>query len=612
MNIQFESLDLVNFRSIKEAHLDFIPGLHLVVGYNRVDEHSISNGAGKSALLPYSIPYILFGRFQEPSGEITRTGFQRRGEDFCTCTLKLKIDGEDIIVERGRKKDKPWLRVTGAETPIRGDQELSSLVGCDFHTLTSLLVLTRASVEGGLFYGTDAKRKDFFLSLAGIDKLITGSVEVLKGLRSKYSLEALELKTAYEVENRFGDLSGEMDTIRSEITSSKNKIITCLEKIDNFQVEIDACLQKKSSYDDLISDHETRALQLSQIHEQFKVLDEKYQAKGQLQATIQHLQERIKITSTERKKVESLSGGKCPTCYQVVPEKYALQVVKNFTEFQNTCEATLSSRKIDFDNVISEIEELEDLRISVVRKLNESKSVITKAQEDRSKVEVQMTRFSAEHDANLRSIQEYQETLEKLYGQLQILQDTQKQRQVRISSLSEDHLCFYNLDQACAGWTTFLKRTLPAYALREMAVSMSAFTDRCLKSLWDSRMSLNVSFDSTNEDLKIEIMNAVSELISIKSLSAGEQARIFLALALGSIIATRSFRGWSSNIFILDEVFDMLDRSGREVVYSLLDEMAVRFNLCVYVISHHEQPSNAKSVYMMVKDIDGSILQLAA
>ncbi len=66
--------------------------------------------------------------------------------------------------------------------------------------------------------------------------------------------------------------------------------------------------------------------------------------------------------------------------------------------------------------------------------------------------------------------------------------------------------------------------------------------------------------------------------------------------------------------FVLDEVFDGLDRTGRETILMLLHEMAMKFDICVYVISHHQDYTISEGfiggVYTAIKDDSGSRLVL--
>ena len=612
MNIQFKSLSIQNFRSIQKADLVFTPGLHIIVGHNQVEEFTLSNGAGKSTLIPCALPYALFGRFLTPDGKIMRSGFKRRNSDSepCNVILKLMRDDREVSITRGRRGTKPFLKVEGFDTPIKGDQELSQIVGCDFNTLTSLLVLTRASVEGGLFYGTDTKRKEFFLSLAGMDKMIDEAVDLVKNFKSIYSLESLELKTVYDVENRVGDVSQEMNRIVISIHNYELKEIETRDAIVGFKSTLESFTLQRVSLEESIKQNEDKLLQLDEINKQFSALSQLYEQRGELVATLNYAS--TKITEIDRQVAgfKKLSGGKCPTCQQDVTNEYVSSICSKLVEMSAYLNIQYTQKNAELVSLKEQIAGVENLKARTAQIIIDLRWKIKRDQDAKDSTDKSISQVMSDYKVNHERLSTYESTLIDLRGQLSELQALQFKRQDRLVQIHKDYTCFYNLEQACSSWLVFLKQTLPAYALSEMTAFMSTFTDRCLKSLWDSNVSLKVFFDKASEDLSVTICDKNGEETPIGTLSAGEQARIFLSLALGSIIATRSFRGWHSNLFVLDEVFDMLDRIGREVVYGLLHEMAKQFNLCTYVISHHEPPSNAESIYMMVKTDKGSVLEI--
>lgn len=611
MHVEFKSLKLKNFRSIKEAELIFTPGLHLIVGVNQIDEFATSNGSGKSSLLPYAIPYALYGRFRSPNGKIVRSGFKRRQvEEICSVDLELGIDKKIVQISRGRRGAKPYLKVEGADTPIKGDQELSSLIGCDFSTLTSLLVLTRASVEGGLFYGTDSKRKEFFLSLAGIDELIEHSTEVLKSFKSEFSLNSLELRTMHGVEVRNSNIEGEIKRIAGLLQEIDGKLSTATVTVDQFTGQSEQLIHSKKDIENELVVLSEKILKYKDAQSKLQGYVTVFEKRGSLQSTLKHLRDRVRELDNQQKAATSLKGV-CDRCFQDIPSEHVKRVIQSLENSKTTFQNQATERDTELQAVLIEIQGIEDLGKQLNDLLvnaNNSKSELDKK---RSLANEKLSNLSFAYQEALKVIDEYNPWKVSLSQQLQGLRLLQSRVASRIESLNEGATCFYKLEQACNSWLTFLKSTLPAYALGEMTAYMSIFVDRCIKILWDSHVSIGIQFDKATEDLVIQIKDSRGEEISIDGLSAGEQARVFLSLALGAIIATRSFRGWSSNLFILDEVFDMLDQIGREVVYSLLHDLAQQFGLCCYVISHHTQPTSVvtDSILRLIKSENGSILE---
>ena len=60
MNLQFSSIDIENFRSIKEMKVDLSnQGIVIVKGVNEYEDKATSNGSGKSSVFE-SIIFALF------------------------------------------------------------------------------------------------------------------------------------------------------------------------------------------------------------------------------------------------------------------------------------------------------------------------------------------------------------------------------------------------------------------------------------------------------------------------------------------------------------------------------------------------------------------------
>ena len=612
MYIEFKELKITNFRSVSDALLLYDTGVNLVVGDNQVEVNADSNGAGKSTCFVYALTFLIYSKIKTPDGKIKKTGFTQRGRKYCEVEGTLSInDGPDITIIRGRKGSRPYLKVVGSNTPISGNQDLSYLIGCSFDAFVSQFVLTRASLESSLFYGTDAKRKDFFLSIAGIEKMINVAAEFLKTEKARYSIEALELRTILSIEQKFDNVKDSIDDKTRSVARLTEQYNLSKKVIDTYQLQFSKLTDRLLQAQELLVQGETRLIELLEFDDQFRHLSNMYEKRGSLSSSISQLQKEGFSRTTYIKSLQSLSGGICDKCGSFLSKQHVAKAVSEVEETIKGINSVVNGSTKEFNSVVKSISEAEQLSLQSKKLLQSTRTDISDYKELISKVQIELQTLSVQKDSHQTRMNEIQEEYNSLLSQIEYLESVRVVRQNRIESFQETANCFTNFESACASWIVYLKKKLPAYALKQIASFMSSFAARCLRSMWDTRVTIDIFFDQTTEKLSIIIKDVFGRDTEIEDLSTGEQCRVFLSLAIGSIIATKSFKGWSSNILILDEVMDGLDRSGRNVMIQLLNELSVQFKMCIYVITHHSDVGPFEGrLYNLVKDDKGSHLTL--
>lgn len=610
MYVNFKSLKTINFRSVTDATLSYTTGVNLVVGDNQVESNADSNGSGKSTFFVYALTYLIYGKFKTPDGKVKKTGFIQRGCKFCEVEGVLSInEGPDITIIRGRKGNKPYLKIKGAKTPIVGSQDLSYLIGCPFDAFISQFALTRASLESSLFYGTDAKRKDFFLSIAGIEKMINVATEFLKSEKARYSIEALELRTMLSIEQRFDNIKDSIDEKKARLDKLTVQYNNAKNIISEYQGQFSKTTDKLLQVQELLSQSENHLIELLEFDDQFRHLSDMYERRGSLSSSISQLQKEEVSRINYIKNLQILAEGVCDKCNSFISKKHVDRVVKEVTEIIKGIKLVIVDSTNELNNLINEIQEIEQLSIKSKHMLQSGRAEITDYKELIVAVQSELKTLNVQKDASQVRMDEIQEEFNLLTSQIEYLESIRLVRQNRIESFQTTTNCFVNFESACTSWIVYLKQKLPAYALKQIAEFMGSFAARCLRSMWDTRVTVDIFFDQSTEKLNIVIKDVLGQSTEIEDLSTGEQCRVFLSLAIGSIIATKSFKGWSSNILILDEVMDGLDRSGRNVMIQLLNDLSVQFKMCIYVITHHSDIySFDGGLYKIVKDSKGSHL----
>ena len=125
MKLEFQNLELVNFRSFVGRHAFSFnePGLHFMRGRNEAEPRLTANDVGKSTLFD-CLSWVLWGR--------TAKGLQNldirpwaTGKKSTTGTVWVAVDGKSHQIERGA--DPNYVRVDGRDCTNEHINELLQL-----------------------------------------------------------------------------------------------------------------------------------------------------------------------------------------------------------------------------------------------------------------------------------------------------------------------------------------------------------------------------------------------------------------------------------------------------------------------------------------------------
>lgn len=584
MNIEFEKIEMQNFKSVGELieiNYQDLKGLNFIYGKN-LDVPNARNGSGKSSLIVDSLSFALFGR------TLKGTNNQYIPNRIIGDKLKpyvkvyFKIDGQRYSSEVYGKIVSGRMSTIGIELlklnddgSIDEDLTQSSVVktkqyiqdnllGCTFDIFKSSIILSSAEFMN--FYegmGKDAKRKYieniFSLNCFGnMYNIIKADLNDIKKELSYSKNEVLkEASSISNLEKKFQDYNDKsiknQEDIKSRILAKYNEIVKLKEEKEKLEKQSQDC-----------SDLKQKILDLKY---QIEDLDkEKYSAEKkniEFSSEIKHLNKLIKD-------LNNIKNGLCEKCKSVMDERYDLskntemikslteqiseneQKIKEFTTNIKTLKDEYSELKNQYENNQELIQKIDKLSLSIKYISSDIKNL--KSEYDNNK----------ENDKN-----PFEELLEKAKYTLKELKE-----KLILYNKNFKHLEI--LKEACS------ENGVKKFIIKDIVKLLNSLIQKYLNEIGAEMI---VFFDETM-DFKFLTQSGECEF---SSFSAGEKQRIQIStmLAFRDLILNGKIH---SNIFIIDEMLDSnVDTICIENVMKILKRKSVETNQNIFIISHRSE-----------------------
>ena len=528
--------------SLTEIKLNKSPNT-LIIGHN---------GAGKSTILDA----LCFGLFGKPFRKINKPNLlnsinQQKG----IVEIEFTIGKKKYKIVRGIKPNVFEIYVDNVllnqDAAARDYQEVleKQILKLNYKSFTQVVILGSASFVPFMQL-SPGDRRNIIEDL--LDIQIFSTMNSL--LKEKFSTNKDELtKVKYDINLVQEKISLQLANIEEHKKNNRAEVERKQEEIEESQAQID----KISKDVELIQKH-INALQT-------KVLDKsKLEAKSK-----EYLQIESKLESKLKrlKKDETFyhENDNCPTCKQSIP-----------AEFKATQLSSITTIKDEVDNAVSQIE-------TRIESLSESLGKMQKILENISKHQNEILK----HNTNITATNKYIGKLNKEIAELQSKSDTSEQDNEKLNEFkTELDRCKKEYDvlfvekQYMDFASTLLKDTgIKTKIIKQYLPIMNKLINKYLKAM-DFFVNFNI-----DENFEETIKSRHRDEFSYANFSEGEKMRIDLALLFTWRQIAKLKNSVSTNLLILDEVFDSsLDTVGTEEFLKLIHEMGNDTN--VFVISH--------------------------
>lgn len=613
--LNLEKIILHNFGSYGHAEVDLHNrGFCLVQGKNNYKkDNSLSNGSGKSFIWN-AICFAITG--ETLNGLHTNLKNINVDEDHCYVKLIFSFDGSAYVIERivAPKSD---LKITKDDDDISGKtfRESEKKLG------ELLPDLTKDFIASTTIIGQGMPNKFSSFSPSGRKELLE------KLTKSDFMIEDLKFRIA----NRLNELSTKLreyeDSLlvnTTNLNSAKSTLerlnaeLTGIAKPDDAEIAsaAEAVKSLQEKYDAIVSgisaierDNDAKNAQLiEKTDEKSKLSGEEMTAYANATKDLTQEKARIggRITSLtyDIKRLKSITDV-CPTCGQklqgvVKPDTSAQEAElaesnRALTEVTNKLNEALSKHNkytaeisAEFDSVINELRQgmLENRRIinakrdeanSLNTQISVAKSRYSKLLFDKENVDKRIAGLNA-------SIAVVNETIAKLDNGIRLMIEAKTDALEHIAVVKK--------------MDTLAKRDFRGYLLSNVIAYLDKRAKDYCETVFNNR-DLNVYLDGNALDISY-----CGKMFD--NLSGGEKQRVDLILQFAIRDMLITYLGAGSNILVLDEITDFLDKKSCDAIMKLI-EKELNTVESVFIVSHHTEELGLPidSELKIVKNEDG-------
>ena len=530
--ITFEKIRWKNFlstgNSFTEIEFNRSPST-LVVG---------ENGSGKSTMLDA----VCFSLFNKPFRKISKTQLINSiNNKKMIVEIEFRTGSKEFKVIRGVKPNIFEVYCDGQmldqDAAVRDTQKYleESILKMNFKSFTQIVILGSASFTPFMQLPT-ASRREIIEDILDIEIFTTMN----QVLREKIAVLRDEIR----------DVESEVEVAKSKATVQR-KYIEQLEKDKKIKVD-----KIKEKIDELIEATTDLESKLSEASAEKESHDDPKERKRKLDGL------KDKLNSNLRKARKELDfyhdTDECPTCKQGLTHDFKEEKQKEKSDRIQELESGLNDMDAEYNAVHDAIEKYDQ----IVTNIQDIQSELITQERYKNRLTLELN----EAENNVADIDDERTRLKEMAVDL-----TNKNKE-KTDKGEEQH---YNTAAA-----SLLKDTgIKTRVIRQYLPIINQLVNKYLAA-----MDFFVHFD-LDEKFNETIKSRHRDKFSYSSFSEGEKQRIDLALLFTWRTIAKMKNSASTNLLLLDEVFDSsLDNNGVDYVMNLLNTIGEETN--VFVISH--------------------------
>lgn len=618
MKLLFHSIHIENFMSLGYVDLKLEDRGYIIVSgiNNNPNDFAKSNGSGKSSIFD-AIMWGLTGETIRGNKDIVNI----HGDDGAVVSLHFTVDGKSYRIIRSKNNSiwKTNLKIYIDDDDFSGkgirDSEklLKEYLPDLTHQLISSVILLGQGLPNRFTNNSPSGRKDVLERLCKSDFMI-------EDLKEKISLRKVELQTALRetedsilvLDTKINLSQNNIDAVKSKLTTTEdpqiydNKIEELNNKIQyeqglihDYTTSLESARRDESKITSNLAElSKQRYIKLSSIHDVYDPqIDTIRLSRANAQAALQ-------AAVIELKKQESIIDI-CPTCGQKLLEVHkpdptiakegvarAQEELEKWNvsldELQGKAQKELQEAEIEFIDQEKEINiELREIK-HLVKSLEENIALITSTITgmQKSLQQLQVTKAAAEEflsTAN-QTIAENEATIKSAQEELLYKNTYKENLSARISIINK--------------FNVLITREFRGYLLATVIEFINKKAKEYCKDIFETEL-IDFSLDGNN--ISITYDNKEYE-----SLSGGEKQKVDLIIQFSIRDMLCSYIGFSTNIIVLDEIFDNLDDIGCEKIISLISRKLSDIS-SIFIITHHGSELNipCDDELIVIKDSNG-------
>lgn len=616
MNLKFKNIRMVNFMSFgdTEVVLD-IPGFTLVSGVNQnQNDSAVSNGSGKSSIWE-AISWCLTGDTIRGCKNVTNIN----GNDGALVELTFDLDGHEYIITRtkdhSKLKSNLKIMIDGQDKSGKGIRDGQQLLSQYLPDVTSSLIGSVIILGQGLpqkfSSNTPSGRKDVLEKLSRSDFMIEDikdrvakRISNFNASKRKYEDELVKLETelnihkstlsnaqsrldnmgsATNLQENVNSLKADIQSVNAEIRNVNDKLPEQQTVRDSLMIQISSLVEKERS-------------EVSSVQDSYVYVADLDTKANELYSDIRALDKVIR----EKQSIKDI----CPTCGQKLVGVKKPDITADEIQLDKLIE--------DYNSVKEQRDKIKDERDLKINEVAEHFKV------ERNKIQLSINQYDSDIKQLNSSLSNYNNRLIKLTQDLSETENklfnfnnTKQQLSDTVASISweigeiESKILYnkHEVDnvnshlEVLNKMNTYIKRDFRGYLLTNV---ISYLDNKAKLYCNDVYGHTNISFALDGNNISISINDKEYE-----QLSGGERQKVDLIVQLAIRDMLCKYSNFSSNIFVLDEIFDNLDEVGSEKVLSMLTNRLEDVST-IFIVTHHSSISiPVDRQLMVVKDSTG-------
>lgn len=601
-----------NFMSFENASLSLVnQGFTLVSGVNNnKEDFAKSNGSGKSSIWE-SIIWCLTGETIRGTKQVSN----KYTNDGALVELEFSIDNNTYKVLRTKdskeygsnlkiyvnNQDKSGKGIRDSEKIL---QEL--LPDLNANLLGSVIILGQGLPQR-FTNNTPAGRKEVLEKLSKSDFMIEDIKSKLADRKNFLNTELRKYEDSIlSLESKKSVLQSQLD--KDEQFLKEQPFIDFDNEFVGYEIDISALKSNLVVHDYHLKESEEKGKEISERYNKFDLDFKDFQLANatayseKIDPIVkQRLENQFKITQlkNEINKAKSIKDI-CPTCGQKLPDVHKIDTSDMEKEVLD-----LTALNENLNNQVQALKKESCDKEDEFKSTQENEKQVVKEMLDKARAEYKQILLDKDNDVKQLHKQELEfENLKNLQARLKSIYDSIDSTKEQIDKLSQEIL--YNIIEKdnlkdrldlVNKMVTIATRDFRGVLLSEIINFIDSKAKEYSQEIFETS---KIDFKLNGNNIDISYCGKQYE-----NLSGGEKQKIDLIVQFSIRDMLSKFLNFSSNILVLDEIFDNLDSIGCQKVIDLISNKLIDVS-SIFIVTHHSDiqiPSDNEIV--IVKDEKG-------